>query len=311
MSDDRHHKSAYLAWLAVCFFWSTTFLAIRISLESLPPLTMGGVRHLLAGIILASFVKARGVPLPGRRSWPGNALLGILLLGVGNGGLIWAEQWLPSGIAAVMGAAIPFWMVGVEALLPSGERLRGRHVAGLVLGFAGILMLAWSDLRPSGVAGRQFVQGVVAMQVSCCGWALGSAYSKRHARHENAIAAAATQMLFGGIALLIAGTFLNEWPGMHFTARTFGAFVYLIVFGSLVGYVSYVYALKYLPVSTVSLYAFVTPVLAVILGAILLSEPFTARMVVAIAVIFAGMAIVRPDQSIVESQQSTVESPIQ
>jgi drug/metabolite transporter (DMT)-like permease len=288
----EHRRSAYIAWLAVCFFWGTTFLAIRVALESLPPLMMAGGRHLIAGMILGSFVKARAVPMPARRSWPGQAMLGILMLGIGNGGVVWAEQWVPSGIAAVMVATIPFWVVGVEAALPSGERLTGRQLAGLLLGFAGILMLVWSDLRPGGLAGRGFIQGAIALQISCVGWALGSAYAKRHVRHDNPIASAALQMLFGGVALLVAATLIGEPPG-HFTARTAGAFIYLIVFGSLVGYVSYVYALKYLPVTTVALYAFVNPVIAVVLGALLLSEPFTPRMVVAIAVIFAGMMIVR------------------
>lgn len=294
MSSDRQLKSAYLAWIAVCFFWGTTYLAIRISLESLPPLTMAGARHVLAGIILGSFLKVRGVPMPARTSWGRHAMLGALMLGVGNGGVVLAEQWVPSGISAVMVAAIPFWMVGVEAVLPSGERLHVRQVAGLVLGFAGILMLVWSDLKPAGLAGRTFIQGAIALQISCFGWAVGSSYAKRHVQHEHVIAAAALQMLFGGVWMLIAGTVLGEWPAVDVTARTAAAFVYLIVFGSLVGYVSYVYALKYLPVSTVALYAFVNPVIAVVLGALLVSEPFTLRMVVAIAVIFVGMVIVRP-----------------
>jgi drug/metabolite transporter (DMT)-like permease len=291
MSD--HRRTAYLAWLAVCFFWGTTYLAIRISLETLPPLTTAGARHLLAGIILGIIVAARGGQLPPWRSWVGHAVLGMLMLGVGNGGVVMAEQWVPSGIAAVMVAAIPFWMVGVEALLPSGERISVRQLGGLALGFIGIVMLVWSDLRPEGLAGRQFIQGAIALQVACCGWAVGSAYAKRHTRHDDAVAAAAVQMVCGGTALFVGGTLLGEAAG-QFTARTLAAFGYLIVFGSLVGYVCYVYALKYLPVTLVSLYAFVNPVIAVVLGALLLAEPFTARMVIAIAVIFAGMALVRP-----------------
>jgi drug/metabolite transporter (DMT)-like permease len=286
-------RRAYLAWLAVCVFWGTTFLAIRVSLETLPPLSMAGVRHVLSGVILAAIIVARGVPMPGRQSWGQHAVLGALMLGVGNGGVVIAEQWVPSGLAAVMTATIPFWMVGVDALLPGGGTLTRRKIAGLMLGFAGILMLVWSDLRPDGLAGRQFLQGAIALQISGCGWAIGSAYSKRHTQHENPFATAAVQMMFGGIALLVGGLVMRE-PFGHFTVRTAAAFVYLITFGSLIGFVSYVYALKYLPVSTVSLYAFVNPVIAVILGALLLAEPFTPRMAAAIAVIFAGMAIVRP-----------------
>jgi drug/metabolite transporter (DMT)-like permease len=289
-------RRAYAAWLAVCVFWSTTFLAIRIAVESFPPLVMTGTRYLVAGVVLAGIVVARGIPLPPRTSWPGHALLGALMLGVGNGALVWAEQWVPSGVAAVMVAAIPFWMVGVEATLPSGERIRLGQFVGLLLGFAGIIFLASlasANLGMDGSAGRQFLHGVIALQLSCCGWALGSAYSKRHARQENAIAAAATQMAFGGAMLMLAGTLLGEWHGVHVTERSGLAFVYLIIFGSIVGYASYIYALKHLPVTTVSLYAYVTPIGAIMLGAFVLSEPFTARMAVAIGIIFLGMLVVR------------------
>jgi drug/metabolite transporter (DMT)-like permease len=274
------------AWILVCIFWSTTFLAIRIGVETLPPLAMiSGARYL---------VKLRGIPLPSGESWPGHALLGLLMLGLGNGALVWAEQWVPSGMAAVMVAAIPFWMIGIEALLPSGERIRPLQFVGLLLGFGGLVLLVSSNLTETGGAtSRQILHGAVAIQISCCGWALGSAYSKRHARHENAMAAAGMQMLCGGATLLLAGTLLGEWHHAVFNTRGVSAWAYLIVFGALVGYASYIYALKYLPVSIVSLYAYVTPILAVVLGAVVMHERFTPRMAVAVAIIFAGMVVVR------------------
>src|SRR5262249_58983958 len=125
------------------------------------------------GILLGCAVVALGIQLPERKSWPGHLLVGTLMLGVGNGGVVWAERWVRGGASAVMVAAIPFWMVGIEALAPDGERLDARQLAGLVLGFAGIILLAQSDLRPAGVAGPQFLQGLLALQFSCCGWALG------------------------------------------------------------------------------------------------------------------------------------------
>jgi drug/metabolite transporter (DMT)-like permease len=288
-------RRAYAAWIAVCLFWSTTFLAIRIGVKTLPPLAMvSGARYLMAGAILSAIVWLRGVPLPSRTSWPGHALLGFLMLGLGNGALVWAEQWVPSGMAAVMVATIPFWMTGVEALLPSGERIRPLQLVGLLLGFGGLVLLVSSDLaESSGATSRQFLYGTISIQVSCCGWSLGSAYSKRHARHENAMAAAAMQMVFGGTMMLLAGTLVGEWRVMHLTMLGAMAWLYLVLFGALGGYASYIYALKYLPVSTVSLYAYITPILAVILGALVMHERFTPRMAVAIAVIFAGMLVVR------------------
>ncbi len=215
------------------------------------------------------------------------------MLGLGNGGLVWAEQWVPSGTAAVMAAAVPFWMIGVEALLSSGERIRPLQFGGLLLGFGGLVLLATAASTQSVAAGRHLLHGAIAIQVSGCGWALGSAYSKRHARHENAFAAAAVQMVLGGIMLLIAGTLLGEWQTFHLTTRGLLAWAYLVIFGALVGYASYNYALKYLPVATVSLYAYITPVLAVVLGAVVMHEQFTRRTATAIAIIFAGMLVVR------------------
>ena len=293
-STPRQQRLAYIAWLLVCVFWSTTFLAIRIGVKTLPPLGMvSGARYLVAGLLLCAFVTLRGIPLPGRESSSAHALLGTLMLGVGNGALVWAEQWVPSGVAAVMVGAVPFWMIGVEAMLPSGERIRPVQFVGLLVGFAGLVLLASANLASTAASRRQTLFGAVAIQVSCCGWAIGSAYSKRHARHENSFAAAALQMTLGGIVLMIVGTILGEWHGLRLTPTGVGAWVYLIVFGAIVGYASYIYALKYLPVATVSLYAFVTPVLAVVLGATVLHEPLTTTMVLAIAIIFAGMLIVR------------------
>jgi drug/metabolite transporter (DMT)-like permease len=294
----RQQRLAYAAWIAVCIFWGTTYLAIRICLETMPPMLMAGLRNTAAGVTLGVLLAIRGVPMPERSSWPGLVVLGLLLLGVGNGSVVWAEQWVPSGVTAVVVATTPFWMVGLDALLPSGERMTRRHLAGLVLGFLGILMLVWPDLRSTGAASRHFLAGFVALQVACIGWTLGSAYSRRHARHENALAAAAAQMTFGGLALTLLGTLFGEWPHLHFTMRTTSAFVYLITLGSLVGFVAYVYALKYLPVATVSLYAYVNPVIAVILGTLLLDEPFTGRMAAAVFVIFLGILVVRAGQDL-------------
>jgi len=295
---DRQQRLAYAAWIAVCVFWGTTYLGIRICLESMPPMLMAGLRNGIAGLSLGVVLAARGVPMPARSSWPGLAVLGLLMLGVANGCVVWAEQWVPSGVTAVVVATTPFWMVGLDALLPSGERLRARHLFGLVLGFLGILMLVWQDLWAGGEAGGRYFAGFIALQVACISWTIGSAYSRRHARHENALVAAAAQMAVGGIVLTLLGTLFGEWPRLHFTARTASAFVYLIAVGSVVGFAAYVYALKHLPVATVSLYAYVNPVIAVVLGTVVLDEPFTGRMAVAIVVIFVGILIVRAGQDL-------------
>jgi drug/metabolite transporter (DMT)-like permease len=288
-----HVRTAYAAWIAVCLIWGTTYLGIRVALETIPPASLGALRYTIAGAILALILRARGERLPSPAHWRGLWLLGFLMIGLGNGGVIWAEQWVPSGVAAVVIASSPFWMVGIEAVLPAGERLSRQSVIGLLIGFVGILLLVWPELTVGGELGRQFAFGLIALQIAEIGWALGSSYSRRHARGENAVGAAALQMLFGGVLLAIVATLRGEWSHLTFTWRSGAAELYLIVFGSLVGYTAYVYALKHLPISTVSLYAYINPVIAVILGTMLLGEPFGWRVVVAPLFVFAGVAVVR------------------
>ncbi len=286
-------RSAYVAWIAVCVIWGTTYLGIRLALEAVPPMLMGGIRWTTAGALLAIVALARGERLPGRALWPSLALQGLLMLGFGNGFVNWAEQYVPSGLAAVTLATSPFWMSGVEAVRSDGERLSRGALAGLILGFSGILVLVWPDLHVGTAAGVQFLLGVIALQGACLGWAIGSSYSKRHPHGSSVFAATAVQMVFGGLMMLVAGTILGEWPGVHLEGRGLWALAYLMLVGSIGGFVSYVYALQHLPVATVSLYAYANPLIAVVLGAVVLREPFTMRTVVSMSIVFAGMALVR------------------
>jgi drug/metabolite transporter (DMT)-like permease len=291
-SSPKQLRRAYWAWIAVCLSWGTTFLATRVAIESIPPFAMAGPRHFVAGVVLAIILRLRGISLPSRDSWGGHALLGLLMIGFGNGCLVWAQQFVPSGVAAVLVSVIPFWMIGVETFMPNGEPVRRRQVAGLLLGFFGIVLLTTSSMNGSAPT-FQIVLGVIMTQMSCLGWAVGSAYSKRHKRDENLFAATAVQIMCGGFVLMIVATITGEWTAVAPTARSLWAVLYLVVVGTFVGYVCYVYALKHLPVSIVSLYAYVNPVIAVILGSVLLGERFTPRMAVAIAIIFVAMLIVR------------------
>jgi drug/metabolite transporter (DMT)-like permease len=280
----------------VCLIWGTTYLGIRIALETIPPLLMASMRWIAAGGLLILLLALRGERLPPRREWPSLAILGILLLGFGNGAVVWAEQTVPSGLTAVLVATSPFWMVGFDALMPDGERITLRRILGLITGFGGIVMLVWPEIRFDADGGG-FLGGVVAAQVACLGWAVGSSYARRrgrgHASAENVLATAAFEMLFGGIALLIASLALHETARLTFTPRTTTALLYLTFVGAIGGFSAYAYALKYLPIATVSLYAYVNPIIAVVLGTLVLSEPFDIRMLVAALVVFAGVALVR------------------
>lgn len=292
-SGARQRRLAYFAWGAVCLIWGTTYLGIRVSLESIPPMLMGGLRWIIAGSLLTLYLVVRGVGLPSPARWPGIALLGLLLLGLGNGGVVVAEQWLPSGLAAVVVAACPFWMAAVEACLPDGERLRAGVVAGLAIGFGGIVVLVWPELTAGTGGNTRFVAGVVALQIASIGWALGSSYSRRHARHENVLSTTAFQMLAGGVMMIVAGTARGEWSHLAFTPRAAWALGYLSTLGAIGGFVAYTYALRHLPISFVSLYAYINPIIAVALGILLLGEPFDGRMMAAAALVFAGVAVVQ------------------
>jgi drug/metabolite transporter (DMT)-like permease len=278
--------------VTVCIVWGTTYLGIRVALETIPPALIGGIRYSIAGGVLVIALRCRGERLPPRTSRGRLVIVGILLIVVGNGFVIWAEQWVASGISAVVIATSPFWMSSLEAAVPGGERPARRTIAGLLVGFGGIVLLVWPDLRAGG-AGHQFLWGIVALQLACVGWAAGSIYSKRYAAQQDAVASAAVQMLAGGIAMLAIGTITGEWKTLTFTPRTAGGERSLIVFGSLIGYSAYLYALERLPVSTVSLYAYVNPVIAVVLGTLLLAEPFGPRELIAAAMVLTGIATVR------------------
>jgi drug/metabolite transporter (DMT)-like permease len=259
---------------------------------------MAAIRWITAGSLLAAALAARGERLPAPRAWPSLVVLGVLLLGFGNGAVVWAEQTVPSGLTAVLVATSPFWMVGIDACMPDGERLTLRRVAGLMIGFGGIVMLVWPEIQ-LGETGRAFLGGVIAAQVACVGWAIGSSYARRRghrqAKDENVLATAAFEMLFGGVFLLVAGLARGEASRLVFTPRTSGALAYLTFVGAIGGFTAYAYALKHLPVATVSLYAYINPLIAVALGVLILKEPFSPRMMVAAAVVFAGMILVRAD----------------
>ncbi len=289
-------RRAYFAWVTVCIVWGTTYLAIRIALQSIPPMLMAAFRWIVAGSVLAIALRLRGERLPGPRAWPALTILGILLLGFGNGAVVWAELTVPSGLTAVLVATVPFWMVGIEQLTSHGERLTIRRFLGLLLGFAGIVLLVWPDITV-GPGGKGFLVGVISTQLAGLGWAVGSSYARRRghsdAHDENVLATAAFEMLFGGFALLLVGLALGEWPRLRFTTNTALALAHLTLFGAIAGFTAYAYALKHLPVSTVSLYAYVNPIIALVLGALLLREPFGVRTIVAAAIVFGGMALVR------------------
>jgi drug/metabolite transporter (DMT)-like permease len=291
-TSSHERTLAYIAWIVVCIVWGTTYLAIRVALESVPVALVGGLRFTAAGLIMIAALRLTRQSLPSPRAWRAIVLSGFLLLVVGNGAVVWAEQYVASGLAAVMVAMVPFWNVVVEAVRPAGERPTVRTMFGLAIGFAGTVVLVWPELFTE-TSGNWFVAGVVALQLACAGWAVGTSFTKRNVVSPSPAATSAAQMLAAGLIFLAIATIRGEWTQLAFTVRSASAILYLVVFGSIVAFSAYVYALKHLPIATVSLYSYVNPLIAVALGTLLLAEPFSSRTLVASALVFAGIAVVR------------------
>lgn len=282
---------AYAAFITVCVVWGTTYLAIRVALETVPVLLVAGLRWSAAGVIMSALMLATGRGLPPPRLWAPLALLGFLMNVVGNGFVVFAQQYVASGLTAVLIATTPFWSALAERLLPNGERFTARSLSGLALGFIGIIVLVWPEMTNSG-GGRHFVTGVIAIQLACIGWVIGTSFARRHRLGDNPFRSTALQMVFSGIMLLSAATAHGDWAHVSFTPRTIAAMLYLSVAGSLIAYSAYIYAIQHLPLQLVSLYAYINPMIAVALGTLLLDEPISARIVVAAVLVLAGTWIV-------------------
>jgi drug/metabolite transporter (DMT)-like permease len=267
--------------------WGSTFLAIAIVIRDLPPFLSMAIRHLIAGSLLFAWVwtRRRGNLRLGARQWGAAVVFGGLLFLVGHGGLAWAQQDVPSGIAALLVGTIPLWFA-VIAWAAFGERLGGRALLGLVLGFAGLALL----VDPSGEEGAKPVAAAV-IAFGAFAWALGSVLSRRLPLPDDTLVAAAMGMLAGGTLLAVVSGFTGEYDDARFTPEAFGATAYMIVVGSLIGFSAYVWLLKVAPASTVSTYAYVNPVIAVLLGWAFNDEGITMRTVLAGAAIVVGVAL--------------------
>jgi drug/metabolite transporter (DMT)-like permease len=289
----RDKFGAYGAWAAVCFFWGTTYLAISVGLESFPPTLFAGLRFIVAGVVLFFVMsRQRNARLPLGREWFDLGVVGLMLLGVGNGAVVWAEQWVPSGMAALLVATSPFWAAVLARLEGDGERVGLRGLLGMAVGFGGLAMLVGPQLFGAELNGK-YLLGVVIIQVGCFFWQAGSLYAKRRPTGVSPLMASSVQMLWAGLILTLAGTLIGEWGAMRFSGRSAGALMYLVVFGSIVAYSAYMYAIQKLPLPLISTYSYVNPIVALVLGWLVLSEPLGWREGGAALVILLGVALVK------------------
>jgi drug/metabolite transporter (DMT)-like permease len=288
---EQRQGRAWLALFAVYFFWGTTYLGIRMALESFPALTLISLRFLLSGSILLAFAAWKSFHLPRGRELLRTSSYGLLLLGGGNGALVFAQQWIPSGLAALFVTTGPFWMVGLDAVMPGGERLRLPTVAGILVGFCGVLLLV-APAAENSTASSAVVRAFLVLQFGAFCWSFGSLLQRRNQTRAHPVISGAVQQLAVGLAFLPAALLVPQ-PAADVSLRGVLALAYLVTFGSLVGYSAYVYAMQHLPVSIVATYTYVNPVVAVTLGWLFYREPVGPREIGAMCAVFAGVAIVK------------------
>lgn len=282
------------AFAAVYLIWGSTYLAIRFAIETIPPFLMAGARFFTAGAMLYAWTRARGDR--GRLEaahWRSAAVMGALLLLVGNGGVTWAEQRIPSGIAALIVAAVPLWMVVLDWVRPGGARPAPRVLPGLAVGSVGLAIL----VGPVPLLGEERVDtlGVVVVILATLGWAAGSIYGRSARSAASPLLATAMQMLLGGAFLLLLGIGSGElggWGVGEVSTRSLLAFVYLTLFGSLVAFSAYIWLLGVTSAARVATYAYVNPVVAVFLGWALAGEPIGPRTLLAMTVILGGVVLI-------------------
>jgi drug/metabolite transporter (DMT)-like permease len=279
---------------AVYLIWGSTYLAIRFAIETIPPFLMAAARYLTAGVLLYGWSRLRGAPRPSLVHWRSAVIIGALLLLAGNGGVVWAEQRVSSGLVALLISTEPLWIVLMTWLRDRRQRPGGRVVAGLLLGFAGLVLL----VRPSSSGGLDPL-AVVAVLIASLSWAWGSLYSQRAKLPASPLLSTGMQMLSGGGLLLLAAALTGEparFALAEVSTRSLLSLAYLVVFGAIIAFTAYVWLLRSASTVLVSTYAYVNPVVAVLLGWAFAGEPLTRGTLVAAAVILTGVALISSAQ---------------
>jgi drug/metabolite transporter (DMT)-like permease len=300
----------WIALLAIYLIWGSTYLAIRFAVGTIPPFLMAGTRFLVAGIILYGWRRMAGDPAPTARQWGSTVVTGLLLLLGGNGLVSWAEQNVASGIAALMIGSVPLWMVLIEAIRPGGVRPNRIGIIGLCVGFGGIILLVAPWQANNAVTGTHLL-GASALLLAAFLWSLGSIYSRSADLPKSSLLTTGMEMLGGAIGLYIAGTLTGEWQVLHLasiTTRSWMGLAYLIVFGSLIGFAAYAWLLRVAPVSLVATYAYVNPVVAILLGSFFAQEVINARILAAAIVIVGAVVLINnSSHRKIEARTATIQ----
>jgi drug/metabolite transporter (DMT)-like permease len=304
-----HRLKIVVAFAAIYLVWGSTYLAIRLAIETLPPFLMAGVRFVIAGVILYGWTRWRGAPRPGRGHWAAAGIVGGLMLLGGNGGVVWAEQRVPSGLTSVLIATVPLWVALLE-WLRCGTRPSRPMAIGLAMGLAGIILL----VGPTELAGssRMDLLGAVVLILAALSWAAGSLYSRRASLPASPLLATAMEMLAGGLLLLLASLVTGQAADLDLSQvslQSVLALGYLIVFGSLVAFTAYTWLLRVTSPARAATYAYVNPAVAVFLGWALGGEPLTVRTLLAAAIIVGAVVVITSYQPRPERQASPAGGP--
>jgi drug/metabolite transporter (DMT)-like permease len=293
-AKEKMKTKIWIALLALYLVWGSTYLAIRFAVETIPPFFHAALRFLISGAILFIWRRAAGDPAPTLSNWKATAIVGAALLLGGNGLVAWAEQRVPSGIAALMISTSPFWLVLFEAVRAGGTRPTWQSIFGLILGFGGVFLL----IGPAEILGTEAsfdTFGIILLLMAPLFWSIGSIYAKGADVPNSTLLSTGMQMLTGAVALFIVSVLKGELNGFSFgmvSMRSWLGLAYLITFGSLIGFVSYGWLLHNAPVSLMSTYAYVNPVVAVLLGNLFADEPLTGRILVAAGIIIGSVVFI-------------------
>jgi len=306
LNDGRQHASRaqiIAAFASIYLIWGSTYLAIRYAVQTIPPFLMGGLRFIISGALLYAWSRYRGGERPTRVHWR-NAIIagGFLLLG-GNGAVVWAEQFVPSGLTALLVSILPFWLVIIEWVRPPRKRPHGAVLFGLILGFAGIVVL----VGPSDLGGHGDVRpiGALVLILGSLSWAIGSFYSRDAELPQSGLLTTGMEMLGGGALLLIVAGLTGEFSHFdvhHVSKPSAIGLIYLITFGSLLGFTSYIWLLDKVSPARLGTYAYVNPVVAVILGWAIAGERLSIRTGVAAAIVICAVALITTARSATSTQ---------
>jgi len=291
MTSNKNNLFPYLALAVVCVAWGTTYLALRIGVLAFPPFLFSAIRQVIAGVLLTSFlIYVRKVPTPSMSVLMRQAIAGFFMITLGNGLVGWAEVVVPSGIAAIICAMVPIWVILINLILAKEEKPTLPVVFGLVVGLSGIVLIFGDGF--SEVTTSTYSIGLLLIFIANLAWAGGSIWMKRKKQHNNPFLNAGLQMTFGGLFLLPVSAVFDNYQTIQWSNNVIYSLIYLILVGSIAAYACYSYAIEHLPITIVTLYAYINPIVAIILGWLVLDEKLNTRIALAIGITLAGVYIV-------------------